>query len=94
MHSYRTVSYTHLINNQEDFISQVDEIEMSTELLNELLRNNLINQDTKETLFDLFAEAFMAEDIVYYIIENQIELSKACFELDVYKRQTICSMGS
>lgn len=78
---FHNIAIKYVINNQEDFISQVDEIEMSTELLNELLRNNLINQDTKETLFDLFAEAFMAEDIVYYIIENQIELSKACFEL-------------
>lgn len=67
----------YIIKNQEDFVEQqVEQIKMSSQLLVDLLTNRSLEDSTKTKLFDLFAESNMSGDIVDYVINNKIRITK------------------
>ena len=78
---YHDIAINYIIKNQKKFIEQVEKIEMSTELLSEILNNASIRRNIKYKLFDMFAEEYMSAGVVEYILENRIEISKSCFSI-------------
>ena len=78
---YPNLTINYIVKNQEEFLDKVKEINMSNKLLNELLTNDLIDSTIKNKVFDLFAENYMSQDIVLYIVSSGIEIKKSCFEV-------------
>ena len=79
---YPDLAIKYIIKNQEEFFEQeVEQIKMSSQLLNDLLTNQSIDNSAKVRLVDLFAENNMSEDIIDYIITKKIRITKACFEV-------------
>nr|WP_288348089.1 hypothetical protein [uncultured Anaerostipes sp.] len=79
---YPDLAIKYIIKNQEEFFEQeVEQIKMSSQLLNDLLTNQSIDNSVKVRLVDLFAENNMSEDIIDYIITKKIRITKACFEV-------------
>lgn len=78
---YPNLAINYIVKNQEEFLDKVKEINMSNKLLNELLTNDLIDSTIKNKVFDLFAENYMSQDIVLYIVSSGIEIKKSCSEV-------------
>ena len=63
---YPDIAVKFIINNQQKFVSLLDEFQMTTNLLEQLLFNSEIDSEIKKMLFNQYAEDYMTE----YIAEN------------------------
>ena len=74
------LAITYIEKNQKEFLEQVNEVTMTSELLNELLSNKSIEFVTKSKLVDFFADKYMSQDIVSCITNDNYKITKSCFE--------------
>lgn len=77
--TYHDLAIKYIVNNQKIAFEQLDKIPMSNDLLEELLGNKFIDNDNKEILCRLFAEKYMADNIVKRILQLNIKIEMSCF---------------
>ena len=70
----------YIAKNQERFLEQIDEIEMSSSLLEKLLKEKTISDVTMTKLISLFGEQHMSEEIAEYVALSNVQVTKSCFD--------------
>lgn len=70
----------YIAKNQERFLEQIDEIEMSSSLLEKLLKEKTISDVTMKKLISLFGEQHMSEEIAEYVALSNVQVTKSCFD--------------
>ena len=71
----------YIAKNQERFLEQIDEIEMSSSLLEKLLNEKTISDVTMKKLISLFGEQYMSKKIAEYVALRNIQVTKSCFDI-------------
>lgn len=71
----------YIAKNQETFLEQIDEIEMSSSLLEKLLNEKTISDVTMKKLISLFGEQYMSKKIAEYVALRNIQVTKSCFDI-------------
>lgn len=71
----------YIAKNQERFLEQIDEIEMSSSLLEKLLNEKTISDLTMKKLISLFGEQYMSKKIAEYVALRNIQVTKSCFDI-------------
>lgn len=71
----------YIAKNQERFLEQIDEIEMSSSLLEKLLNEETISDLTMKKLISLFGEQYMSKKIAEYVALRNIQVTKSCFDI-------------
>lgn len=73
------MAVNYIVNNQNVAINQIEKIDMSKNLFEELLNNQFFDYKNKEILCNLFAEKYMSIDIINCILQSQFKITKSCF---------------
>lgn len=71
----------YIAKNQERFLEQIDEIEMSSSLLEKLLNEKTISDLTMKKLISLFGEQYMSKKNAEYVALRNIQVTKSCFDI-------------
>lgn len=83
-----------ILNNQEDYIEQRENISMSADLLERLLLSTRFSQQFKKTLFEEYAEHYMTEKIALGMHDWDFMITVSIFEaawnsIDLEKRSEL-----
>lgn len=73
------MAVNYIVNNQNIAINQIEKIDMSKNLFEELLNNQFFDYKNKEILCNLFAEKYMSIDIINFILYTKTNINKSCF---------------